>query len=133
MDKTVKAEFVVLEGELKPWRNALKKAGAEVSEERPFTPPPEELDRFADAQFEPLMVIAAAISLTAFLQQVMNLVDRLRGEEVLLVDAANGPLKIRRVPRGRATEIAVVHKGGVEHFPLHRKDQALSFLRDLLK
>jgi len=80
MGRNIDVEIVVQEGELIGWRDALRAAGGTLEGERPFTPPPEELDRFADAQFEPLMVIAVGIGVTALLNQILNLVDRLRAK-----------------------------------------------------
>jgi hypothetical protein len=132
MIKLIETEFVVYEGELVAFRNELRAIGT-INEERPFIPKPEEFDRFSDAQMDPLMVIAVGIGVTALVQQVLNLVDRLRGEEVLVIDATESPVQVRRVPKGKVTEIAVVHRGGANKFSLRDKHQAMAFLKDLLK
>lgn len=133
MEKPIETEFVVYEGELAAWLNALGAPGSITHKERPFIPKAEELDRFADAQFEPLMVITVGIGVTVLVQQVLNLVDRLRGEEVLVVDTTQRPIQVRRVPKGKASEIAFVHKGGVNKYSLREKGEAIAFLKALLK
>ncbi len=133
MAKLIETEFVVYEGELVAWRDAIPATGGTINAERPFTPKAEEFDRFADAQFEPLMVIEFVIGVAALVKQVLNLIDRLRGEEVLVIDTTERPMQIRRVPKGKATEIAFVRKDGVNKFSLREKEQAMAFLKDLLE
>ena len=69
----VVVEFVTLESNIPKYIATVNNSGGKVIEnEKTWDIPPDLLDDYADAQFEPMMVVAVAVSVGFLIKRIMG-------------------------------------------------------------
>lgn len=97
-------------------RRSLEEAGASLElGEREFSPPPEQSADYAEAAFEPLMIIVGSIALVTLVRRVMTLVRDLHNDG-LIIDARHDPLQIRPHPSLDRGQLLVLTPTGSQFY-----------------
>lgn len=93
-------------------RTELERLGAELRPaDRPFTPVPEEEEAYAEAAFEPLVVIACVMGLTFLARRILSLVKDVR-QDGIIVDARTQPVRVAPHPSLDRGQILVITENG---------------------
>jgi hypothetical protein len=104
--------------QLETQRNALLESGAELEpEDKPFEPPEEDKDVYADPAFEPMLIIAGAVAIAYLAERIAEVIkDHRHGG--LIVDArAPGKVIIREHPGlKRGTALTLLPNGREAEF-----------------
>lgn len=112
----VRFEWVVPDSASVATRGDLAGAGAALEGvDRPFAPPPEQEMDYAEAAFEPLIVIVGLIGLVHLAKQVLSFVKDTR-HGGLIVDVRTESVQIRPHPSLDRGEILVLSPDGTQLF-----------------
>jgi hypothetical protein len=88
MGDVVSVKMILPEGQVAALLDDLDRAAGQLAEPpQPYRLPPNQLDLFGDQQFEPLMVLTIAVSLSFLADRVSRIVMRHQGRPGLVVDA----------------------------------------------
>lgn len=98
-----------------------------------FNPPPDELEDYHDAQFDPLLIIASAVGIGFLIKRISDIwLDHTRpGGQIL--DTRNKELVIRPAPHIPRDSLLVITNEKSELYLPGRKDEALAALTALAK
>lgn len=116
MTDTFRLNLIATEGAAPNLARQIDEAGGSTSDVTPYEPPPDEIDLYSDAQFEPLTILTAVVSASLGLKLIREAVKDLRGREVLVLDVTEDEVTARRVPLGGADRIILRSQTGVETF-----------------
>jgi len=107
--------------------------GAVKSEPVPFVPPPDEVEDYHDAQFDPLLVIASVVAVGFLLKRISDIWLDHKRPGGLIVDARGNELVIRPAPQIPRDSLLVLTTTESKMYTPDRKDDALSTLITLAK
>jgi hypothetical protein len=127
----IKARFVFEESEVQSFEKGVKVGGGQVESVRSYTPRPEELDDYADGQFEPLMVVAVAVSLGYLIRTISNVWLDHTHPGGTIVDTRDGCFETKFAPHIERGKLVVISDDGVQEFESSQKDEGASLLRAL--
>jgi len=126
----VAISVVVEEGNLSGATNVIELAGGTITDQpKPYDAPVDEIDDYADAQFEPLMIIAVTLSLAALTKVLSDVwLDHTRpGGQTL--DARTFPATWRPAPfLERGTLVVIAHDGPTVYRP-NQKNEGLEAIK----
>lgn len=115
-EQGVDFEWVVPASLVPGERRSLEEAAARLEPgERGFAPPTDQSADYAEAAFEPLMVIAGSIALVTLVRRVVTLVRDLRSHG-LIIDARHDRLQIRPHPSLDRGQLLVLTPSGSQFF-----------------
>lgn len=129
----VSVEFVALESDLAACVNALKSSGGTVTEnEKAWDTPPDLLDDYSDAQFEPMMVVAASVSIGFLIKRISDVwLDHKRaGGQV--IDTRGKDVSIRWAPHLDRGKLVVVSSEETKVYESKDHDEALDVLEKIV-
>ena len=103
--------------------------GTISSQPKPYDVPVDEIDDYGDAQFEPLMIIAATLSLAAITKVLSDTwLDHTRpGGQVL--DARTIPPTLRPAPFIGRGELVIVTDDGASVYEPHQKNEGIDAIK----
>jgi hypothetical protein len=112
-DEVVRVRWTLQASQCKEQRQAITDAGGAIEDEKVFKPPPDELDKYAHARFEPLMILTAVFSLAFLAERVVKVIkDYKHGG--LVIDLTQEPWTMREEPALDRGEVYLVKPGAVE-------------------
>ena len=128
----IRAHFVVEESKAEDFVRSVKETGGKVEGEvEPFEVPPEEIDDYADGQFEPLMVVAVSVSVAYLVSTISKLwLDHTRPGGTI-VDARGGRLETRVAPHVERNKLIVLTDKKVLEFNPAQKAEGADLLQAL--
>ena len=129
----ISANFVMEESSVSDYVTAVDKSGGKLAgPPGPYTIPAELLDDYSDAQFEPLMVVAATVAVGFLVKRISDVwLDHKRpGGQV--VDTRGGQTVIRVAPYLERGTLVLQSDRGVQVFRPEKHDEALPVLGKLL-
>ena len=130
----VNVSWVIDEIAAKVVRSEIEEAGGTIeSEPIPFTPPPEEVEDYHDAQFAPLVVIASVVAVGFLLKRISDVWLDHKRPGGLIVDARSNKLVVRPAPHIPRESLLVIDSTGSKVYTPDRKDDALSALTTLTR
>jgi hypothetical protein len=117
-DDLFEIDWICREAAAAKFTDAIAADGGSVRGTAPFTPSPEEVDLFADPQFDPLLAITVMLGLPLCLRMLRRAVADLRGERgtALVLDLSGERPEARHVPLGDARLVIVKGRDGQQVF-----------------
>jgi hypothetical protein len=110
----------------------IRSAGGIVREQKVWTVPPELIDDYGDAQFEPMIIIAAALSIGFIVRRITETIEDLKRPGGQVIDTTHGRLEIRSAPHlDRGTLVLITDKGPVV-YSAPRTDEAVTAITSIL-
>jgi hypothetical protein len=97
-----------------------------------WEPNGEELDDYPEPAFEPLVIIACALSAGALLQVLADIGERFRYPGGELFDLRKGKFKRRPLPRQEKGALVFLTDKGVVKFPPEKRTDGLAYLTKAL-
>jgi hypothetical protein len=113
-------------------REVLRNGGEVHGPPETFAPPPEELDDYRDANFEPLTVLATTVSVTFVIKTLSRLWLEHKYTGGLIVDSRSGQLEIRPSRNLDRGDVFILTDSGVQRFGSDQKNDALEALQRVL-
>jgi hypothetical protein len=109
-----------------------EKGGRILASPEPFEPSEDDLYDMADSAFEPMMVVAVALSVGALIKVIseVTLAHKYPGGDV--IDIRGGTLKRRSVPSLDKGSLVVVMETGTEKFSPAKRADGLALLEKAL-
>jgi hypothetical protein len=132
--RTVVVTWVREENAMPAFRDEVTKEGGRVhGEPEAFQPPADEMDDYRDANFEPLMVLAATVAVGFLLKTLSNIWLEHKHTGGLIVDARGGALVMRPAAYLTRNTLVLLTDGGVQKWEPGEKNDALDGLRLLIE
>ena len=128
----VLVEFVIQESSVPECIAAIKDSGGAVTEnEKAWDIPPDLLDDYSDAQFEPMMVVAVTVSIGFLIKRISDVwLDHKRsGGQV--VDTRENKVSIRWASHLERGTLVVVSDNDTNVYKPENRDEALGVLEKL--
>ncbi len=132
VDTVVSVEFVTEESVVPDYLSEIEQGGWQLEgQAEPYDIPADLLDDYGDAQFEPLMVIAAAVSIGFLLKRISDMwMDHTRlGGQV--VDVRGEKIICRWAPYLDRGKLVLVTEEGARVFEKQDHDEALRVLQEM--
>lgn len=128
----IQAEWVVGESQVDGLRAELQAAEGNTGKQpEPYEVPTRLADLFGDQQFEPLMLVAAAMSLGFLIQRVARVWQDSKHPGGLIVDARKIPPQLIETKALTRGEVLVLWRDKTESYLDDRRDEALETIRNL--
>ena len=116
MEHDFRLDWVCTNGKVAAFSDRIAGEGGEVEGKKPFEPPPDELDLYADGQFEPLMVVTALVAAALGFKLIRETIKDLRGRQVMVIDVTDDTVKSRVLPLEGVDHVIVKSASGTETF-----------------
>lgn len=113
-------------------RDIVEQGGTIAGAPHPFDPPPDELDDYADAQFEPLLVISATVSAAFLLKTISGIwLDHSKAGGTV-VDARGDAIQTSVVPNVPRNTLVVITPDKATRYSPNEKNDALEAIKLLI-
>lgn len=126
--------LVVGESEVREVQASVKgKGGRIIDNPEPFEPSGDDLYDMGDAAFEPMMVVAVALSVGSLIKVISEVIlaHKYPGGEV--IDIRDGKLKRHSVPSLDKGSFVVITEDSTKKFPPDKRADGLTFLEKALR
>lgn len=133
--KNISVQFVIEESSAAALVSDIKTTGGNLDADPvPFDVPPELIDDYGDAQFEPFLIVAAAVSIGFLIKRISDVILDHKMKGGYIVDARNHKLIVRRAPylNPRGSIVLLTNKNE-QFFQPEDKDQALEALEKMIQ
>ena len=128
----VPVQFVTEEKNAPDYVAAIEKSGGKLGEPvKPWPIPPDLLDDYSDAQFEPLMMVSAAVAIGFLVKRISDVwLDHTRPGQV--IDTRGKTIVVRVAPGLKHGDIVLQSEEGVQVFRSEHHDEAIPLLEKVL-
>ena len=128
----VTVEFVTQESDITEYITAVNDSGGQITEgEKPWDIPPDLLDDYADAQFEPMMVVAVAVSVGFLIKRVSDVwLDHKRAGGQI-VDTRGKDISVRWASHLERGTLVLVSNDDTRVYKPDNRDEALNVLEKM--
>jgi hypothetical protein len=129
----IEFDWIVEESKIDEEANTLKKNNIKVTKARiPYEPQPDEVDDYADASFEPMLMITGVATAVFLIQQIIRMwKDRSKSGGVV-IDARKNKLRVRKVPSLNTGELVVISTSGTSVHKSNDENGGLTELKKVL-
>ena len=94
MSDTISFEWIMFSSEVEHELNPLVKSGASIEKNESYTPTePDEIEEFAHAAFEPLMILAGSVAVAFIIERVVFAAKSYKGGGAV-VDTRKGKIRV---------------------------------------
>jgi hypothetical protein len=132
-EQLVEFEWVVPESERDQQARDLEAAGGTVQDSNiAYQPLPDELEDYADAAFEPMIMIIGAVAAAYIVRQISRIWRDRNVQGGVVVDGRGGGLRIRRVPAFPAGRVVILHNGRTSVLDSDQEVEGIEELKMLL-
>lgn len=129
----IRFEWLVAEEAVPAAVTALEGAGGRLlGQPAPYEPSEEDLEDLADPAFDPITVVAVALSLGALARVISDIVLAHQHPGGDLFDLRDGKLRHWVVPRLERGTLVIVTKTGIRRFPPAKRADGLAVLDQAL-
>lgn len=128
----VTVEFVTQESDIPEYITAVNDSGGQITEnEKPWDIPPDLLDDYADAQFEPMMVVAVAVSVGFLIKRISDVwLDHKRAGGQI-VDTRDKDISVRWASHLERGTLVLVSNDDTRVYKPDNRDEALNVLEKM--
>lgn len=131
--KEIQLELVVDESMVPEVQASIKgKGGRILANPEPFEPSEDDLYDMGDSAFEPMMVVAVALSVGTLIKVISDVILKHKYPGGEMIDIRGGKLKRWSVPSLDKGAIVVVTEDGTKKFPPAKRTDGLAFLEKAL-
>jgi hypothetical protein len=126
-------EFVTEESTASDYVTEIEKSGGKLEDAvKPFNIPADLIDDYSDAQFEPLILVAAAVAVGFLIKRISDVwLDHTRpGGQV--IDTQGNKIVVRVAPYLERGMLVLQSKEGVKVFRPQDRDEALPLLEKVI-
>lgn len=128
----VSVEFVMQESDMPECVAAVNSSEGKVIEnEKAWDIPPDLLDDYADAQFEPMMMMVAAVSVGFLIKRISDVWLDHKRDGGQLVDTRGENMSIRWAPHLKRGTLVIVSNDDTKVYKPQDHDQALNVLEKM--
>jgi len=130
--KNVSVEFVTRESDVLSCLSAVENSGGTVQERgKVWDVPADLLDDYGDAQFEPMMVVAATVSIGFLVKRISDVwLDHKRGGGQV-IDTRGKTVSVRYAPYLDRGKMVLVSDEGSVVYDSKNRDEALDILKKI--
>ncbi len=132
-DQAISVDFVTEESSAPEYVAKIEKSGGKLENAvTPYTIPPDLLDDYSDAQFEPIMLVAAFVGTGFLIKQISDVwLDHTRsGGQV--IDTRGDKIAVRVAPYLKRGTLVLQSKDEVKVFQPKDRDTALPLLEKII-
>lgn len=131
--KLIEFDWVVEESQVPQEIDGIIAAGGTTKHSGvPYKPKPDELDDYADASFEPMILISVTVATTYLLTQILRLWRDLKYQGGQIVDTRKDKLHIRRVSSLDRGTLVIISDSGTSVFRPEQESEGLALLEKIL-
>lgn len=112
-DEVVRVRWTLRASQAKEQKQAITNTGGIVEDEQDFKPSPEDLDKYAHAAFEPLVILTVAFSIAFLAERAVKIVKDLK-HGGLVIDMTQEPWTMEEEPSLDRGEVYLMKPGSVE-------------------
>ena len=127
-NQIVSVEFVTEEANTTDLIAELEKSGGQLEDQKPWAIPADLIDDYADAQFEPFILVSAAVALGFLVKRISDVwLDHTRpGGQV--IDTRGETIVVHVAPYLKRGTLVLQSDDGVEVFQMEDRDEAIPVL-----
>ncbi len=128
--RLLSVEFVIEESAVTDFLADVKQSSVQVeADPKAWDIPPELLDEYGDAQMDPFMVVAVAMSVGFLIKRLADVWWRAGGQ---VIDVRGRKVVVRRAPYLEPRTLVLVTEDGPKVFKGENRDEALEVLRKMV-